>query len=85
MSSENGPKYIYAQENKLHYYNNHFRGQWENENWKKMEKQSEEYFFHQHCKKMETNTEMASRIWLTAYIVRLFDSHIGLFGGIKYI
>ena len=35
MSSEKGPKYIYAQENKLWYYYYHFEGHWENKHWKK--------------------------------------------------
>ena len=50
-------------------------------------KQSEEYFFHQCCKKTFTNTVMASQFWLTAHIVRLFDSHFSLayFSGLKYI
>ena len=49
-------------------------------------KQSEEYFFQQRCEKTSTNTVMASRIWLAAYIVRLFDSHFSLvyFSGLKY-
>ena len=34
MSSEKGPKYIYAQEYKPGYYNYHFGGHWENKHWK---------------------------------------------------
>ena len=43
--------------------------------------------FHQRCKKMATKTVMASRFWLAAYIVRLFDSHfsLGYFSRLKYI
>ena len=37
-------------------------------------KHSEEFFF-QHCEKTSTNFELASRFWLAAYIVQLFDSH----------
>ena len=50
-------------------------------------KRSEEYFFHQRCKDMSTNFEMASRFWLAAYIVWLFVSHFSLvhFSGLKYI
>ena len=54
-------------------------------------KRSEECFFHQRCKEMSTNFEMASRFWLAAYIVWLFDSHFslvhfsGLKSGLKYI
>ena len=39
---------------------------------------SEEYFFHQRYKKAATNTVMASRFWLPAYVVRLSDSHFSL-------
>ena len=44
-------------------------------------KQSEEYFFHQLCEKTSTNTVIASRFWLAAYITRLLTgSHfIGSF------
>ena len=50
-------------------------------------KQSEEYFFHQRCKKTLTNTVMDSRFLLAAFIVRLFDSHFSLayFSRLKYI
>ena len=50
-------------------------------------KRSEEYFFHQRCKEMSTNFVIASRFWLAAYLVRLFDSHFLLvhFSGLKYI
>ena len=50
-------------------------------------KRSEEYFFQQRCKETSTNFEMASRFWLAAYIVWLFDSHFSLvhFSGLKYI
>ena len=73
----------------MYYYYYHFGGHWENKNWKnkKNKKQSEEYLFHQRCKKTATNTVMASRFWLAAYIVRLFDSHFSLayFSWLKYI
>ena len=36
-------------------------------------KQFEKYFFYQRFKKTSTNTVMASRFWLAAYVVRLFD------------
>ena len=51
-------------------------------------KQSTEYFFfNQRCKETVTNSVMASRFWLDAYIVRLCDSQFSLFqfNGIKYI
>ena len=50
-------------------------------------KQSEEYFLYQRCMKTLTNTVMASRFWLTGYILRLFDSQFSLvyFSGLKYI
>ena len=50
-------------------------------------KHSEECFFHQRCEKTSTYFEMASRFWLAAKIVRLFDSHFLLvyFSGLKYI
>ena len=50
-------------------------------------KRSEEYFFHQWCKETSTNFVMASRFWLAAYIVRLFDSHFSLvhFSELKYV
>ena len=50
-------------------------------------KRSEEYFFNQRCKETSTNFEMASRFWLAAYIVWLFDSHFSLVhvSGLKYI
>ena len=54
---------------------------------KKMtKKRSEEYFFHQRCEERSTNTVMASRFWLAAYIVRLLDSQFSLiyFSGLKY-
>ena len=88
MSSEKGPKYTYAQEHKFYYYYYHFGGHRENKNWKKLiTKQSEEYLFHKRCERTTTNTVMASRFWLAAYIVRLFDIHFSLvyFGGLKYI
>ena len=64
MSSERGPKYIYAQENKLYFYY-HFGGYFENKNWKKNSlKQSEEYSFHQRCTKTSTTLRyiLASQI-----------------------
>ena len=88
MSSEKGPKYIYAREHKLYYYYYVFWGHWENKNWKKKAaKQSEEYFFRQRCKETATNTVMASRFWLAAYVVRLLISLFSLvyFSGLKYI
>ena len=42
---------------------------------KKTTKQSEEYSFHQRRKETATNTVMASRFSLAAYVVGLFDSH----------
>ena len=50
-------------------------------------KRRKEYFFHQRCKETSTNFEIASRFWLAAYIVWLFDSHFLLvhFSGLKYI
>ena len=45
---------------------------------KMITKMSEAYFFHQRWKERATNTVMASRFWLTAYIVRLFDFHFSL-------
>ena len=50
-------------------------------------KQSEEYFFHERCWKTSTNTVMASRFWLAAYFIQLFDSQFSLvyFSGLKYI
>jgi len=41
-------------------------------------KQSQEYPFHQGCKKTSTHTVMASRFWLAATIARLFDSHFSI-------
>ena len=41
-------------------------------------KQSEEYFFHQCCKKMTTNIVMAPRFCLAAHTERLFVSHFSL-------
>ena len=43
-------------------------------------KRSEEYFFHQRCKETSRNFVMVSRLWLAAYIVRLFDSHCSFQG-----
>ena len=37
------------------------------------------YFFHQHRKRMATNTEIVSQFWLVVNTVRLFDSHFSLF------
>ena len=68
---------------KLYYYYDHFGGHWENKPGKMITKQSEEYFFHQRCKKTATNTEMASRFRLAAYIIRLFD-FIGLFSLVEF-
>jgi len=50
-------------------------------------KMSEAYFFHQRWKERVTNTVMASRFWLCAYIVQLFDFHFSLvyFIRLKYI
>ena len=49
-------------------------------------KRSEEYLFHLHCKEMSTNSVMASRFRLAAYILRLFESHFSLvyFSRLKY-
>ena len=82
MSSEKGPRYIYAQEHKLYYYYYHYVEHWENKNKKITTKQSEEYFFHQRCKNTSTNTVMVSRFWLAALIHRTiawFSLFIGLF------
>ena len=79
-------------DHKLYYYYCHFDGHWENKTWQndKITKQSEEYFFHQRCKKTATVmlcTVMASWFWLAAYIIRLLDSHFTLvcFSRLKYI
>ena len=62
MSSEKGPKYIYAQEHKLDYYYIITLEGIERINTEKMKaKRSEEYFFHQQCKETSTNFVMASR------------------------
>ena len=61
MSSEKGPKYIYAQEHKLYYIIITLEGI-ERINTEKMTaKRSEEYFFHQQCKETSTNFVMASQ------------------------
>ena len=87
MSSEKGPKHIYAQEHKLYYYHYHFGGHWKNKHWKNDNKTVYRIFFHQRCKETSTNFEVASRFWLAAYIVWLFDSHFSLvhFSRLKYI
>ena len=60
MSSEKGPKYIYAQEHNITIIIT-LKGI-ERINTEKMTaKRSEEYFFHQRCKEMSTNFVMASR------------------------
>ena len=61
----------------------HFGGHWENGNWKKKKekknttKLSEEYFFHQRCKKTPTNTVMASHYfeWLLMYNYLILTFH----------
>lgn len=45
---------------------------------KKITKQTEEFFFHQCCKKIARNTVMASRFWLAASIIWLYESHFSL-------
>ena len=45
MSSEKGPKYIYAQEHKLFYYYYHFGGHWGNKHWKNDNKTLWRIFF----------------------------------------
>ena len=77
VSSEKGPKYIYTQEHKFSWLL--LSSLWKvlrKKLNKRITKQSEEYFFHQRCKKTTPNTVMASRIWLADYVVRLFDSHL---------
>ena len=62
---------------------------WENKNLEKVEQNglSNNYFLHQRYKKTARTTVMASRLWLAAYIVQLFDFHFSLiyFSGLKYI
>ena len=74
---------------KLYYNYYFFKGHWENKNLEKGEQNglSNNYFLHQRYKKTARTTVMASRLWLAAYIVRLFDSHFSLvyFSGLKYI
>ena len=78
MGYEKGLKYIYAQEHKLYHDYYYFRGHWGNKNWKNDKKMLEAYFFQQRWKETVTNTVMASRFWLSAYIVQLFDFHFSL-------
>ena len=49
MSSERGPKHIYAQGHKLYYYYSHFESHRETKTEKMAKKRSEEYFFHERC------------------------------------
>jgi len=74
---------------KLYYNYYFFKGHWENKNLEKGEQNglSNNYFLHQRYKKTARTTLMASRLWLAAYIVQLFNSQFSLvyFSGLKYI
>ena len=86
MSSEKVPKYIYAQVREVYYDLYHLGGNWENNKTEKKWQQNNISFIKAQ-RKTATNTVMALRFGLAAYIVRLFDSHFSLvyFSGLQYI
>ena len=70
MSSEKGPKHIYAQENELYDYYYHFGEHWEKELKNNSDSDLATVFLQlEAVKKTEANTVMDSRFWLAVYNV----------------